>query len=96
MKTDKVFIVNTVLGPRVVTPGVIEKEILSTYPKDAPKLKSKYVESYAQDLASELNGQAIDGDMFAQHINEAVEALGRFATLTPFNYGKMLNRQKSF
>lgn len=92
MKTDKVFIVNTDQGPRVVTPGVIEKGILAMYPKDAPKVKAKDVESYAQDLASELIGQAISNDLFEQHIYEATEALAGFAVLTPFKYGKMLNQ----
>ncbi len=92
MKTDKVFIVNTDQGPRVVTPGVIEKEILSAYPKDAPKIKAKEVVSYAQDLASELIGQAISDDLFAQHIHAATEALAGFSVLTPFKYGKMLNQ----
>ncbi len=96
MKTEKVFIVNSGKGPRVVTPGVIEKEILAAYPKDAPKVKAKYVESYAQDLASELIGQAIDNDLFMQLIKGAVEALSEFAVLTPFKYGVMLNQQKAF
>lgn len=96
MNSDKVFIVNSGKGPRVVTPGVIEKEILAVYPKDAPKVKSKDVESYAQDLASELIGQAIDSDLFMHHIAGAVEALKGFTTLTPFKYGIMLNQQKSF
>ncbi len=96
MKPEKVFIVNSSKGPRVVTPGVIEKEILAAYPKDAPKVKAKDVESYSQDLASELIGQAIDSEVFAQHIKEAVEALMFFTVLTPFKYGLMLQRQKSF
>jgi len=94
MKTGKVFIVNSGKGPRVVTPGVIEKEILKAYPKDAPKVKSKDVESYAQDLASELIGQAIDSEVFAQHIDKAVNALMFFTVLTPFKYGMILNQQK--
>ena len=96
MKAEKVFIANLSQGPRVITPGVIEKEILSVYPKDAPKVKAKDVESYAQDLASELMGQAIDGDLFVRYIHEAVEALKGFAVLTPFKYGEMLDHQKPF
>ena len=94
MKTDKVFIVNFAQGPRVVTPGVIEKEILAVYPKDAPKVKAKDVESYAQDLASELIGQAIDGDLFVQYIHDAVEALKEFTMLTPFRFSGVLNQLK--
>jgi len=95
MNTDKVFIVNTAQGPRVVTPGVIEKDILNLYPADAPKVKAKDVTSYAQDLASELIGQAIDGPQYTRYMVKAVKALSEFAVLTPYNYGKMLDNQKS-
>ena len=88
MKTGKVFIVNS-------GKGVIEKEILAVYPKDAPKVKAKDVESYAQDLASELIGQAIDGDLFVQYIHDAVEALKGFAMLTPFKFCMMLKQSKN-
>jgi len=42
-----------------------------------------------------LIGQAIDGDVFMQHIKDAVDALAGFAVLTPFKYGMMLNQQNS-
>lgn len=88
MKTNNVFIVNDEQGPRVITQGTLEKDIQSRL---TAKVKTKDVESYAQDLIGHLNGKAINRAEYDTALAEAETALTGFSTLTPWAFGELLN-----
>ncbi len=95
MNTNKAFIVNYENGStRIITKGVLVEDIKAQLAQIEPnKIRTKDIESYADELMNRLTGQALAEGSYETQITDATVALRDFSTLTPYQYAQLINLQ---
>ena len=71
---------------RVVSEGVLLKDIRKALAQGSPKVKVKIVKEFARDFMNEHNGSTLPLGSYESQVNKAAESLSRFVNLTPYQY----------
>ena len=71
---------------RVVSEGVLLKDIRKALMQGSPKVKVKIVKEFAKDFMNEHNGSTLQLGSYESQVNKAAESLSRFVNLTPYQY----------
>ena len=71
---------------RVVSEGVLLKDIRKALAQGSSKVKVKIAKEFAKDFMSEHNGSTLTLGAYESHVNKAAESLSKFVNLTPYQY----------
>ena len=70
------------LQVKVLTPGVLTRELTSRLKQEDIEFKRKDVIQFANDYISQFNGLSIDAEVYKSDMNDIISVFDKYSTLT--------------
>ena len=83
------------LQVKVLTPGVLTRELTSRLKQEDIEFKRKDVIRFANDYISQFNGLSIDFKVFENDMNDIIRVFDKYSTLTVMELRDMMKSHES-